>query len=46
MKRPRKGKIVANQTSALSTNTAIDSKSNQFPIVGIGASTGGLDALE
>ena len=46
MKKPNKGKIAKNETSDSLLAKTVDSKSGQFPIVGIGASAGGLEALE
>ncbi|TLP82197.1 chemotaxis protein CheB [Maribacter sp. ACAM166] len=46
MKKPSKGKTEHTKTSALRVGTTVNSKKSQFPIVGIGASAGGLEALE
>jgi len=46
MKKPTKGKIVNNETSDSLSDKTVNSKKDQFPIVGIGASAGGLEALE
>jgi len=46
MKKPTKGKIVTNETSDSLLDKTVNLKRGQFPIVGIGASAGGLEALE
>ena len=46
MKKPTKGKIATNKASDSLLDKTVNSKSGQFPIVGIGASAGGLEALE
>ena len=47
MKKPTKGKVVATETLvSVTDNNTTNSKSGQFPIIGIGASAGGLEALE
>lgn len=46
MKKPTKGKTATNKTSDALLDKTVNSKSVQFPIVGIGASAGGLEALE
>lgn len=46
MKKPTKGKIANNEISDSLLVKTVNSKSDQFPIVGIGASAGGLEALE
>ncbi len=46
MKKPTKGKKTTNETSDSLVDKTVNSKSGQFPIVGLGASAGGLEALE
>ena len=46
MKKPTKRKIATNKASDSLLDKTVNSKSLQFPIVGIGASAGGLEALE
>ena len=46
MKKPTKGKIATTEPSDLVLDKTVNSKSGQFPIVGLGASAGGLEALE
>ncbi len=46
MKKPTKGKIANNESDVSLLDKTVNSKSGQFPIVGIGASAGGLEALE
>ncbi len=46
MKKPGKEKVVAIETSVSVADKTTNSKSVQFPIVGIGASAGGLEAFE
>jgi two-component system CheB/CheR fusion protein len=46
MKKPIKEEIVNDETSDSSSAKTVKSKNRLFPIVGIGASAGGLEALE
>ena len=46
MKKPAKGKIATNEASDSLLDKTVNSKSGQFPVVGLGASAGGLEALE
>jgi two-component system CheB/CheR fusion protein len=46
MKKPKLGKTAPTETSDLLLDKPITSKSSTFPIVGIGASAGGLQGLE
>ena len=46
MKKPTKKKITKTETTASTVDKALSLESAAFPIVGIGASAGGLEALE